>query len=463
MHSVLILITISSKMQDLGKVSGWQLYRFWKNLSIDLLVLVGVLTFSKILPHYFSPIISLFAAMLLYTLIYREQQNNKTTCVLLSYTLFLSLIVYSFAAIGLNLLHLWNIIYTPKELVFFSSPYIPSLMLMPICFLITSLMYIRRKSLAICVECRMNRNSSYESGKLSSLLNSESHFQLKNLILLFGILSVLIWIYYLVFYININTNQRDWYVFTWLVVITFLFDEIYFAIRYYNLYLDLKDRNEIITPEELNDMTAKTYLRYYVVCGEKIYLDLNAFDAVDSFRAVIDTPFFTKRSMNGVTNAEVLRTIQQFTGVKDGKLRFFFGRKSSDLRRHSLLRYFYFLDGSLEDYPTLRTQGEWVDFANLKHLYSIAPQQLSSTFVTDLTRLATIILTHKMFDERGNRRYRIKSYTPSFTLEDVEKSNLDFQDDKWIRISLFNSDTPMFKLKRWWRELTGKGKAGSWH
>ncbi|MDE7109856.1 MAG: hypothetical protein K2O49_07835, partial [Muribaculaceae bacterium] len=91
---------------------------------------------------------------------------------------------------------------------------------------------------------------------------------------------------------------------------------------------------------------------------------------------------------------------------------------------------------------------------------------LGDTMVTDTTRLATIMLTEKTFDENGFRKSKIKMYNPSFNLIDVKNSNLDFQDDKWINISLFNSDTPMFRFKRWWRKFlngsSNKRKNGSW-
>ena len=123
----------------------------------------------------------------------------------------------------------------------------------------------------------------------------------------------------------------------------------------------------------------------------------------------------------------------------------------------SLLRYFYFIkplpDGMC---PALRTEGEWMDYAEIQRIYSNNPGKLASMSVFDTTRLATIILTEKIFDENGFRKNRLKSYNPTFSLIDVHKSKLNFQEDKWIHISLFNSDTPFFRLKRWWRKITGK-------
>lgn len=443
-------------MDDLRKVSSLQLYEFWKNLSLGLLLVIGMLTFSKMLPFYLSPVLSLGCAAILSTMLYNNRQQHTASCMLVLYSLFFCFISYSFVTIILNVLFAWGIVKVPLEFIFFNDPYIPSLLMMPVSFLTLVVIYLRRHKLRICIDCKLDRGDNYERGKLGSILSYESHYQLKNLLLVFGTLSALIWTYYLVFYININQNARDWYVFTWLIIIVFILDELFFIARYYNLYLDLKENDEIISQQELRDMTAKTYLRFYVVCGNSVYVDTHSTDPRESHKEVIDTPFFTKRSVNGITVHEVKRIISKMAGVESTDLRFFFGRKSSDLDNHSILRYFYFLDGTPEDHPELNTDGEWMSFDVIKHIYSTSPTRLADIFVSDITRLATIMLTHKIFDEDGRRRSRIKSYNPSFSLPEVRSSELDFQDDKWIRISLFNSDTRLYGLKKWWRNITGK-------
>lgn len=452
-------------MEDLKKVSSLQLYTFWKNLSVGLLAIVALMAFSILLPFYFSPILALIFAAFLYTILYNNKLNHSSVCMLVSYSIFICLISYSFATIILNILYIWDFISLPPELTFFTKPYIPTLILCPVCFVTMLIIFFRRRKLSICVDCKLELGSSNERGKLGNILTYESHFQLRNLLFLFGILSVAVWIYYLFFYVNTDVNNRDWYVFMWLTIIAFVLDEVYFMFRYYNLYLDLKENNEIISQEELQDMTAKTYLRYYVICGEYIYLDAKSSDSNTPYKEVIDTPFFTKRSVNGITFPEVTSIIRKMTGVSDGELRFFFGRKLRDIDRHSLLRYFYFLDGAVENYPELNVRGEWISFDRLKKIYSFNPGNLSNICVADITRLATIVLTQKIFDEKGYRKNKLKSYHPNFTLKEVRDSDTDFQDDKWIRISLFNSDTPMYSLKRWFRQIIGgksKNKANQW-
>ncbi|MDE6769584.1 MAG: hypothetical protein K2J78_07675 [Muribaculaceae bacterium] len=447
-------------MEDFEKVTSIQLYKLWKNLTIGMVTVIVMMTMSKLLPYFLSPVVALVCAAALYTFIYDSKVKRDTSCMIIPFGMLYALVGYSFVTIFLNVLYAWGIKSIAHEFVFFTNPFVPSLIMNPVCFIVFVYLTIMRKKLPICNVCRMRGDKDYEHGSLRKLFNEEIHFQLRNLAILFGLLTAIVWGYYFIFYVNININNRDWYVFTWVTTICFVLDEIYFGARYYNLYLDLRESNEIITQEELQDMTAKTYLRYYVICGNSMYVDTHVIDVNTPYKEVIDTPFATKRTMNGISVDEVKRIIKRMTGV-DGDLRFFYGRKSSELTNQSLLRYFYFLEGTPEDYPELNTDGEWMDFDKIKYYYSNNPGKLADIMVTDTTRLATIILTEKTFDERGYRKSKIKFYNPSFNLHDVRKSELDFQDDKWIQISLFNSDTPLYGLKKWWREFLGDRKKKS--
>lgn len=451
-------------MEDLNKVSSSHLYTFWRNLSIGLLSLVVLMTFSRLMPSYLSPVIALITTAALYTLLYNERINRQSSCMVVPYAIFFSLIVYSFVSILVNVLWIWGIIphYSiPRELVFFNEPFLSSLYLCPCCFVTMVIIYLRRRKLRICRDCAFESNKDTERSRAGAIFSYESYFQLRNLMLLFGFLTAVTWGYYFLIFNQISVNDRDWYIFSWFIIIFFILDEVYFIFRYYNLYLDLKDNNEIISDEEIQDMTAKTYIRFLVVCGNNTYIDTKAIDPSQPYKEVIDTPFFTKRSVNGISVDEVRRIIEKMTGHKGGELKFFYGRKSSDLANHSILRYFYFLDGDISDYQDMNVDGEWIDFEKFKQIYARNPGKLSSLTLTDISRLATIMLTEKIFDENGYRKNRLKSYQPTFTFPEVRKSDLDFQDDKWIKIAEFNSDTPFYSLKRWWRKVKGENPSGN--
>ena len=289
-------------MKDLEKVNASQLFSFWKNLSVGLLVMMGTFFLSWAFPFYFSPIIGLLAAAFLYTMLYNNKMRPSSTCMVVPYAMFYCMIVYAFLSIILNVLDIWSVISVPKELSFFNDPYIPALLLDPVCLLVMVVFYTRRNKLAICIDCKITKGLVIERGRLGEILSSESRLQLVNLIWLFAVLSVIIWVYYFVWYYTFTLiNSRDWYIFVWINIIAFILDELYFASRYFNIYLDLKENGEIITEEELSDMTTKTYLRFYVICGNRIFVNTRVADASESNRFMLDTPFVTKRNVNGIT------------------------------------------------------------------------------------------------------------------------------------------------------------------
>lgn len=445
-------------MRDLSKVDSIQIFDICKNIVICLLTLIGVLVVGRFLPFYFGPVIGLVAAALLYSLLYNNKLRGGANCMLAAYSLFFAIIAYSFISILVNVFYIWGWLHIPDEFVFFNDPYIPALWLNPVIFLTLLVVYIRRRKLKLCIECRIHNGPHTDRGVFGSILNTESKLQLKNLMLLFGVLTLIVWGYYLFEYKAINTNAKDRYIFFWISVIAIILDIVYYLYRYYNLFLDLKENNELIAPTDTEAQKGKTYLRYYVICGNKVYLNPESEDATHPDRFGIDTPFFTGKSAADVTTPAVEETIREMTGGKEGELRFFFGRKAPDLARHIVLRFFYFLDGKPEDYPEMKAPGGWFDFEEVKMVYNQRPDLMATLAMHDLSRLATIVIAEKTYKENGQRRHRLKSYNPSFDLIDVRDSKIDFQDDKWIRVSIFNADKPFFRIRRWFNKMTSPGR-----
>ncbi len=433
-----------------------QLYYLWRNLAISLMCIALVMCGSHMVPFYMAPVVSLVLSAILYTMLWNNSVTGERGCMIVVETMLYTLICYTFLSVLLVVIEILDLYHFPDEMIFFNDPYLPSLLLLPTGLAVTIFALFFKNSMPSYKRFRMEYGSMRERGYFGLISNREMDIQLKNLAVMFAILTIVVWSYYLNVYVGVNRNGRDWYVFVWIVVILVILDEVYFMIRYYNLYLDLLEHNEIITPEELRDVTARTYLRFYVICGEYLYVDRNAFDRLNQVKGVHDTPFITKRTVNGIPTSEVKPIIENMTGHKGGSLRFFFGRPLAGVDKHSLLRYFYFLDGDIADYKEMGMDGEWVHFDEIKRIYSEAPSKMSTNALNDLSRLSTIILTERTFDEEGNRKNKIKSYKGSFTLSDVRKSKLDLQDDKWIRIANFNSDTKFFKLKKFLREASGK-------
>lgn len=416
-----------------------------------------------ILPYYMAPALSLFLCGVLYTMIWNNNGSDNGSCMIVVETMLYSLLGYTFISIIFVVVQILGLYQFPKEIIFFNDPFLPSLILLPMTFVVSLYALLFKKSMPTYKQFRLQYGGARERGYFGLMTDRETNIQLKNMVCVFAVLTAIIWYYYLKVYVGVNQNGRDWYVFLWIVVIGVILDEFYFMIRYYNLYLDLQEHNEIITPEELRDVTAHTYLRFYVICGEYVFINKNATDLLNQRGSVYDTPFITKRSVNGIPTSEVRNIAERMTGKTGGELKFFFGRHLAGVAKHSLLRYFYFLDGDISDYPDMREEGEWVHFDIIKRIYNTQPLNMATTALNDLSRLLTIILTERTYDEEGFRKNKIKSYKANLTLADVRKSDLDFQNDKWLNIADFNSDTKFFKLKKILREASGKKSSSSYH
>ena len=438
-------------MRDLEKVNISQFKSFWTNLLISMFVLVGIMILSRLLPHYYTPIIGLITAALLYMMVYNNKINQFRTCMIVPYAMFYCLVYFSFITIILNMLDIWNILRIPRELSFFNDPYVPALLLDPVCLVILVIFRVRLNYLSICIDCKITTGLSIERGKLGEIFSYETRHHLNNLILLFAILSLAVWAHYWMGYYRRNElSNRDWYVFFWINVILFSVDIIYFAVRYFNIYIDLKDHDEIITEEEIDGMSTKTYLRFYMVCGNRVFLTWRATDEDDDHEK-LDTPFLLKYNATGVE--QVKHIIEQQSGIYGGKLKFFFARKSMDLAKHHLYRYFYFVDEDLVASSEIANCGEWMELKEISRIFKEDPLQISHTMLTDLTRMATIIITQKLFDENGHRKINIKSYHPTISMEDVRDGDYDFQDDKWMKIALYNSDSFFFSFNMMMRKI----------
>ncbi len=444
-------------MEDLRKINSMQLYYLWRNLAISLLCIGVIMGGSHMLPFYMAPVLSLLLCAILYTMLWNNRAHGENGCMVVVETMLYSLICYTFISVLLVVVQVLDLYHFPNEIIFFNDPYLPSLILLPTLFIVSLFALLFKNSMPSYRQFRSEYGNIKERGYFGFITSKETDFQLKNIAIVFSVLACVVWWYYLCEYVSINRNGRDWYVFLWIVIIMVILDEIYFMIRYYNLYLDLLEHNEIITPEELRDVTARTYLRFYVICGEYVYIDKNAVDRLNKVKGVYDSPFITKRTVNGIPTSDVRQIVEKMTGQKGGELRFFFGRPLAGVDKHTLLRYFYFLDGDISDYKDMGMDGEWVHFDDIKKVYSENPTKVATNALNDLSRLSTIILTERVFDEDGIRKNRIKSYKGSFSLSDVRRTKIDLQDDKWIKISQFNSDMRFFKIKKFLRELSGSG------
>lgn len=429
----------------------------WRNVAIPIVTVILMIILTNILPSIFAPVVSTFTAIVLYYQVIANSYSKEESCAISPYIFFIVVVSYTITLIILNILAVVGAVQLPDEFIFFDGTYIMGLILSPVGLISTTIIYLNRKHLTLCLNCKITSGSPGERGRIGNIYSSESNSLMRDIISLYAINTLINYGYYIFEYIDVNISQRDTFVFGGLTIIVYLIVIGKYAIHYYNLFLDLKENDELLTPGDLNELGTRTYVRYYVICDDSVYMSASQHDnQYDSESDIIDSPFSIHRNVSGFQEYELKQFIEEQTGVKGGELRFFYGRKLPDAAGRKVLRYFYFIPGEIEDHPGLKVPGTWISSDKLKTIYNNTPDRLSSVCLTDISRLAMITITSKIYKPNGERRNKLRQYRPSFTLREIKSDNLDFQNDRWVRVAHFNSDTSFFKLKRWWRNRIEK-------
>ncbi|MCM1319209.1 MAG: hypothetical protein NC217_02370 [Muribaculaceae bacterium] len=439
-------------MHELEKVNTQQVFLMWRNVAVPVLTVIFMHVLTNILPSILAPVVSTVTAIVLYYQVISNSYSKEESCAICPYIFFITIVSYTISLIILNILTIWGLLRLPDEFIFFDGQFIMGLVLSPVGLITTFIMYLNRRHLTLCINCKITAGSPSERGRIGNIYNSESNSLMKDIMLMYSILIVINYGYYLYEYIDLNISERDTFVFRSINILIYLFLIAKYAIHYYNLFLDLKESNELLSPDELSALGTRTYVRFYVICGDSLYMSVSNIDnQYDDETDIIDSPFSIRRNASGFQEYELKQFIEEQTGIKGGELRFFYGRKLPDAAGRKVLRYFYFIPGEPEDYPELRIPGSWISSDKLKTIYNNTPDRLTSVCLSDISRLAMITITSKLYKPNGERRNKLTQYRPSFTLREIKTDNLDYQNDKWIRVANFNSDTSFFKVKRWWR------------
>ncbi len=329
------------------------------------------------MPPIFTPLAALACAAVLYTSLYNHRKSESSACLLIPYVFFICLLCYAFTTIVLNLLELWGVMRFPAEFVFFSTAVRP----FPASQSAMLRMHIRdvfpqEKAYGLQrlqpLNVKQFCTEPYRNNLRVRIVSSTAqHDDVAVRTLVRYNLDLLPCV------LHQNQCQRTRLVLihTWLTVIAFLLDEVYFLFRYYNLYLDLKENDEIISEQEIDDMGAQTYVRYYVICENNIYVDSHAVEDYSAYKEVIDTPFRDKTfgQRNDSRRSEAHNN--QMTGIVDGELRFFFRTQEShdaQFKPAPVLLFHKAAPRRRMPLP-LRTEGEWMDYAEIQRIYSNNP------------------------------------------------------------------------------------------
>lgn len=331
-----------------------------------------------------------------------------------------------------------------------SVPVLAILVTAPLTFIVTGLYLLNRREPRICVNCHANYGNVVEFGFIGDLYQREWRYQTRLLFGLSALLSIVDWAYYLLFYVNVNLNRADLFFFLWMPMVMYVLSLVFLGMRYYSLwtYYCKNDEGHFV------ENPGTTTLRYLVLSDDRILLDSMSMEATFSNGSavkLIDTPVVVKLPYTRrVSEMEAAQHFRSRTGINGAEIRLAYD-SPDHVTFQNIFHYFAFLPDP-DEVVDSRIHGEWFTLGHLRQL--INQKIVSRNLTSEIRRIVTVAMAWKTYDENGRRLYGIKHYRPTFRLRDLHKWNVDYNDKRWLEVSLLNQDSPFFNLRRVWRKVT---------
>lgn len=400
---------------------------------LDIILILGIFISKKWLPLI---VLGLQAVILI--LSRNNNQRRFSFCYRLpavtATTLFISAIIMIICCLfGMD----WEHPLLNNQPANLKIPYISALVIYPVSFLCTIWYLTLGSTSRVCHNCKIKSGSYTERGLVAKLFSQESKNQLWVLFYFSLLLSVIEFIYYRFFYINVNYNSPDIFFYVLLPTGLTILLGIFFYIRYNNMW-----RYYCKNPMMESIHGTSTALRYLIIVGDYLFLE-------KSNGSIVDTPVkcflpFTTE----ISEKTALENFKEMTGLMPDRLvRAYVSEDSTTLANAFHYLCFYNDESELAG---CKLEGQFYSYdriVRMTHSGTLAPELRS-----ELERIYTVAMAWKTYTPEGKRIYPIKNYRPTFRFRDIHKWDVDYNDHRWLAITFDNEDRRFYKLRRFWRK-----------
>lgn len=425
------------------------IYSLWFNWAIGSGLLIGVVVLSLVIPKTWLPLIVLMMSTTLFSVIRLNRVSEYPLCFRLPYLASRSLLWSAIIMVLINLLHIdW--LFGDLEILKNANkdiPYITILIIAPVTFTVTLVNLMAKPAPWFCQDCQIRYGSVPERGFLGTIFNQEGDYQCRSLMYLSLFLTVVEWGYYFFFYINVNLNSPDKFYFVWVPVILYALSLIYLGIRYFAMWTYYCQNVEGSSLR----VGSSSLLRVMIIHDDKIFLHTPNIrtDDIRSGTAKIDTPaLLYVKYKKTMSEYDVEIYFNGLSGITGANLRFMYVNTNYN-SECNIFHYACFIDDASE-IENSRLIGDWYTLEQVETL--LKTHKASMVLGSEINRIYTVAMTSKRYDREGNRLYKTKDYTPTFSLSEIKDWNLDFNDRAWLYVALNNADRPFFKIRRFWRK-----------
>lgn len=385
------------------------------------------------------PAILLVLAYVISALMNARRMKTQQVCLRMAWTVRSTFIISAFVMFVLVLLHVQSLFGGRFDGPGFNPriPYITGIVLFTVGSFVSLYAIVMGRSLGVCRACR-RLYGDYDSNSLaSSLFNDESGRQLRLFFWMCTFIAVAQWVYFFVFYINVNFNSPDLFFFNYMPVAVYVFSLIFLASRYYGIAEAYR-----VSVADGMPLHRGSDLRFIVTNGDEMLLSENADGRWDTpYKAHVDAP--------QVGDAKALERFVALGGPDDTQMRFLYANKTQS--GENIVHYAAFVSDEHKD--AALHGGHWrssYDVDRLLHSGRLAPM-----LANELVRIYTITMAWKTYNRQGRRLYPIKHYKPIFRLRDFKEWDVDYNDPAWLQVSEENEDSRFYRARRLLRKCLG--------
>lgn len=327
-------------------------------------------------------------------------------------------------------------------------PFVTALIISPITFAVSLWARIRDKKFGPCRDCVMWLGTTSERGFLGKLFVQESRYQLYFLLAISAVLTLFTWIYYAYWYVNVNINIPDKFVFGWVPVVLFVISIFYLGARCFTIwayyYQDVEGSDHV--------RGSMTSMRVLVIIGDSIYLhhegEFNDIPDANKF----DTP--ASLTVRHTSDLSLERAATMFSEMSmidraDFTMRYMYTSHEAAGDRNTF--HFICCPSSPEVVKKSILKGKWYNISQLTRLFQ--NQELAPLLAAEIHRLYTVTMAWKTYDIEGRRLYKVKHYHPLFRLQGICDWDVDFNSSDWLNVARLNEDKPFFRLRRFFNRL----------
>lgn len=395
-----------------------------------------VLGASFLLNKTFMPVLLLILAYAVTAVTRASSAGRRQRCHRMVWTVQTTLVLSAFVMLLLLLSHVKLLFGDRFNTSHFNPviPYVTCLVVQTAGALVSLYAIFMGRSLGVCRRCR-RIYGDYDSDSLAStLFNDESEQQLRMYFWICFGAGVVQWAYFFVFFINVNFNSPDIFVFNFVPVAIYVLSLVYLGTRYYNIAETFK-----ATSSGGTRVNRGAQLRFIVTNGDRMLLREN--DAEE-----YDTPYKAEVGFAKADDSRAMERFEAMGGPADSSMRYLYENVSPGGEK--TLHYAAFI--SEENSEKVRRGGDWFTLYEVDRFLNSG--RLAPMMANEIVRIYTITMAWKTYDRQGRRLYPIKHYKPIFRLRDFKDWDVDYNDSSWMQVSIENEDRPFFHARRFWRK-----------